>query len=83
VQDFTELYNFCYNWLKNEDYVLEEKEYVEKNPAVGKEIIIKWEAWKKISDYFKNVIKMNWHILGMNDVDIEVNGKKDKTNYSH
>jgi hypothetical protein len=77
---FKDLYNYCYEWLKDEGYLIFELEYTEKNTSFGKEIIIKWEAKKKISDYYRNIIKCNWHILGMNDAEVERNGKKEKTN---
>jgi len=78
--DYKELYNFCFHWLKDEYYKIKEKEYTEKLSAVGKEIIIKWEARKKITDYFRNVIEVQWHILYMTDAEIEQDGKKVKTN---
>ncbi|MBU2577192.1 MAG: hypothetical protein KKF50_05745 [Nanoarchaeota archaeon] len=78
--DYKELYNFCFNWLKDEGYKLKEKEYVEKISSFGKEIILKWEASKKITDYFKQVIEVEWHILGMKDAEVERDGKKVSTN---
>jgi len=78
--NYAELYNFCYDWLKSEDYLVEERQYLEKMTSYGKEVKIEWKAWKKISDYYKNVIEVTWHILGMNDAEVEENGKKIKTN---
>ena len=77
---YADLYNFCYNWFKNENYDLAEEEYTEKVSAGGKEIIIKWKAWRKITDYYKYVYEVKWHILGMADAEAEENGKKIKTN---
>lgn len=78
--NYKELYNFCFNWLKDEGYRLKEKEYIEKISTLGKEIILKWEAEKKITDYFKHVIEVKWHILGMKDAEVEQDGKKVATN---
>jgi len=78
--NFKDLYNFCYEWLKDEAYIVAEEEYTEKITDRGKEIVIKWSAWRKISDYFKFVIRMEWHILGMQDVEVERGGKKEKIN---
>jgi hypothetical protein len=78
--NFKDLYNFCFEWLKDESYIVSEEEYTEKITDRGKEIVIKWTAWRKISDYFKFTIKMDWHILGMQDAEVERNGKKEKTN---
>ena len=37
----------------------------EKVAGDAKDIDINWEAGKKVSDYFKFIIKMDWKILGM------------------
>jgi hypothetical protein len=78
--NYRELYNFCFNWLKDEGYNLKEKEYFEKISGAGKEIILTWEASKNITDYFKQVIEIKWHILGMIDTEVEQDGKKVSTN---
>jgi hypothetical protein len=78
--NYSELYNFCYNWFKNEGFLLVEKEYVEKLGSGGKEVTIKWSAFRKVTDYYQNFIDVNWHILGMSDAEVEENGKKVKTN---
>ncbi|VVB79374.1 Uncharacterised protein [uncultured archaeon] len=79
--NYTDLYNFCYNWFKDNGYKnLAEEEYIEKIAPIGKEIQIKWVAKKKVSDYFRQIITVKWHILGMTDAEVEVNGKKEKTN---
>ncbi len=78
--NFKELYNFCFSWLKDNGYGLKETEYTEKSNDFGKEILITWEASRKVTDYFKNTITMKWHILGMNSAQIERSGKTEKTN---
>ena len=78
--NFAELYNFCFEWLKDEGYKLSEDKYLEKISANGKEIKLQWTAKKKISDYFRNDIELKWHILGLTDAEIERDGKKEKTN---
>jgi len=77
--NYSETYNFCYNWFKNEGYSLSEDEYTEKVSG-AKEILIKWKAKKKVTDYFQQIIEVNWHILGQVDAEVEENGKKIKTN---
>ena len=77
--NFSDLYQFCFNWLKDHNLSVEENEYTEKDSGV-KEIQIKWTAKKKINDYFKNQIKIEWHIIAMSDAEIERGGKKQKTN---
>lgn len=78
--DYNEVYAMLYSWLKDHGYGLFEDSYKEKLSGGGKEIIIKWKADKKITDYFKYVIILEWHILGMKDAEVEIDGKKTKTN---
>ncbi len=76
VFDYKEFYRFCYLWFVDKDYWVVEKEYTEKIGAVGKEVVIQWEAKKKVSDYFRFVIKVEWRILGMKKVEVESQGQK-------
>lgn len=78
--NFSELYNFCFDFLKDEGFTVKETNYTEKISGAGKEIIIEWDSGKKVTDYFKNHIKVNWHILGMKDAEVEVDGKKETVN---
>ncbi|MFA5484751.1 MAG: hypothetical protein WC260_00655 [Candidatus Pacearchaeota archaeon] len=78
--NYSELYSFCFNWLKDNGYGIKESEYVEKLSDFGKEIQLKWEGSRKVTDYFKFVINVEWHILGMSDAVIERDGKQEKTN---
>lgn len=78
--NFKDLYNFCQEWLKDEGYDLAEDQYTEKITNDGKEVIIRWTAKKEISDYFRNIIELRWHILHMKDAQVEVDGKKKKIN---
>jgi len=78
--NYADLYSFCFDWLNEEGYNVKEKEYVEKLSSFGKEISLNWEASKSVTDYFKNVIEVKWHILGMKDAEVEQDGKKVSTN---
>jgi len=77
---YSELYAFCFDWLKDNGYKIKENEYTEKITGFGKELIIDWEASQKVTDYFRYLIKVRWHILGMIDAEIEKEGKKVSTN---
>ena len=78
--NYTDVYNLAFSWLKGSGYKLKEDLYSEKLSANGKEVIIAWTAEKKVTDYFQYQIKMDWHILGMKDAEVEIEGKKVKTN---
>ncbi len=78
--NYNDVYGMLYGWLKDHGYNVNEKSYKEKLSGAGKEIIIIWEASKKVTDYFKYTIKLDWHILTMKDAEVEIDGKKTKTN---
>ena len=78
--DFKEAYKYAYDWLIDERYKTIEKEYTEKIVGNGKEIEVKWECTKELSDYFKSNLVIRWRILGMTDVEVEIDGKKEKMN---
>lgn len=78
--DFKDFYEFAYDWLNGEDYFVVEKKYSEKLSGDIKIIEIIWEPYKKVSDYFKFIIKMDWNITGMKTIEVVRDGKKIKTN---
>jgi len=80
IFDFKEWYTFSYTWLNDKDYFVKEREYSEKINPDGKEIKIRWEATKKISDYFRFKLKIEWYIRGLKDVEVVKNGAKVKMN---
>ena len=81
IFNFKATYRALHTWLTDESYLLNEKKYKETVSASGaKDVEIKWAAEKKISDYFRFVIKVNWIVLGMTDVEVEIDGVKQKAN---
>jgi len=79
---FKDFYKFCYTWLMEETAltIFNEKKYSEKITPTGKEIKITWEGEKKLTDYFKFEIKVEFEIYNMVDVEINQDGKKIKAN---
>jgi len=80
IWDFKETYRYLYDWLIDNDYLVTERSYNEKITPTGKEIEIAWEAKRKISDYFRFVLKLHWRILGMTDVEVKKGDAKVKMN---
>lgn len=78
--NYGDLYNMTFGWLKDHNYAVNEDAYTEKLSGAGKEIQISWVAQKKVTDYFLYEIKLDWHILTMKDAEVEIDGKKVKTN---
>ena len=77
--NFSDLYEFCFSWFKDNGFKVAEEEYSEKDSG-AKEIKISWVASKKVTDYFKWKITFKWHILGMTEATVERGGKKEETN---
>ncbi|MBM3247013.1 hypothetical protein FJZ17_00515 [Candidatus Pacearchaeota archaeon] len=81
VFDFKETYRILYEWLVSQGYDMNEKTYKEVIGAGGaKELEIEWEAIRKVSDYFRFLLKVDWKIIGMTSVEVEIDGVKQKMN---
>ena len=81
ILDFREFYKFCYEWLSDEeDLDIIETKYEEKIKGNEKELVIKWTADKKLTDYFKKEFMIEFTIRKMKDVEIAQDGKKIKMN---
>ncbi len=79
--DFSDFYQFCYDWLTEEfGLFVEEGKYVEKIKGDSKDIDIEWVGIKEVTDYFKFQVKVEYKILGLKKVEVEKNGVKTKTN---
>jgi len=81
IVDFKEFYQFCYDWLKEETGLdIVEGKYNEKIVGDAKELDIKWEGTKRLTDYFKMKFKVDFLVLRLKEIEIEQEGKKIKTN---
>lgn len=84
IFDFKEVYKFLYDWLTSYEYVVIEKKYSEKIRPEGKEIDIEWLCLRKISDYFRNRIKITFKIVKLVSVEVMREGikvKRDKGDF--
>lgn len=79
--NFREVYNFMHKWLKKEECLVQEDQYEEKIHGDKKDLEIKWDISKKLTDYFKLSIKIKTLVRNMEDVEVEIDGKKKKTNF--
>ena len=76
-----ELYKMLYRWFENHGYTFQEQEYRDEDMGGGKKHIeIKWYAEKKIDDYFKFIIEINFLVVGLEEIEIEREGLKVGTN---
>ncbi|MCD4760080.1 hypothetical protein K8R33_04285 [archaeon] len=81
IFDLDELYKVMKRWLDREGYGNEEKNfkeelYVERIKGDSKQIEIRWVGEKIGSDYFSNRIKINFLIINLKEIEIEIDGKK-------
>ncbi|MBS3076033.1 hypothetical protein J4429_06285 [Candidatus Pacearchaeota archaeon] len=76
IFDFKELYEFAFDYLMTENYDVNEKKYSEKVSGDSKEVEIEWEAFKKVSDYFRFVLKTGWKITGLKKVKVKKGDKE-------
>lgn len=78
---FSDFYRFLYDWLIDETELdLIEKKYKEKITGDSKELEIEWEGTRKVTDYFKFSVKVEFRIIGLMNIEINQGGQKVKTN---
>jgi len=80
IFDFKSLYSFASRWFKDENYDVFEEKYQEKLAGNVREISIEWKCTKKLSDYFKYEIGVKWKISDLAEVEVEIEGKRKKSN---
>lgn len=79
--NFKDFYAFCYDWITEEfGMSVTETEYGEKISGPTKEVAFKWTCEKKVTDYFKFEIKLEFRVLQLSEVEINKGGVKTKTN---
>src|SRR3989338_466352 len=80
VFDFKGFYNYAHSWFKEENYGVVEDKYSEKVSGNNRDIKIEWSTTKKLSDYFKFEIKVEFEISWMSDVEVEIEGQRKAMN---
>ncbi|HOI18602.1 MAG TPA: hypothetical protein PLX15_01950 [Candidatus Woesearchaeota archaeon] len=70
-----ELYHTVDSWLKENGYDKEEKKAYEKVSEKGKTIEIKYEPFKKITDYSKYILEIQIRVQNLVSVEITDKGK--------
>jgi len=80
IFDFREVYSFIYTLLSDMEYSVEEKNYGEKTKGDQKELEVNWLAKRKISDYFRFIIKIDLRVFRMTSADVVKDGVKTSVN---
>lgn len=76
IFDMNNVYNKLKQWFDSKGYEFKETQYMERIKSGGKQLEINWRAKKKASDYFLYDIEVDFLILGLNNVEIEHEGRK-------
>ncbi len=69
------LYKELKGWFDKNKYDFTEKEQTVKDKDSGKEIVVKWEAERKVDDYAKFDIRIDFFLENLNKVKEGVEGK--------
>ena len=78
---FKDYYLFCYDWLENEVGLnIAEKGYTEKVKGEAREVEVKWECERKLTDYFKMEMKVKIKADPLKKAVITKDGVKKDTN---
>ena len=81
IIDFPNFYKFCYDWLVDElSLDLSETKYEEKIDGDAKNLEIKWVGLKKMTDYFRFDVEVEFRVLSLTKLEIVQDGRKIKTN---
>ena len=76
-----ELYKMLYRWFEEHRYDFQEREYKEEDKGNNKkDLYLQWHAERKIDDYMKFVIEINFFIRGVQGIEVERGGVKVDTN---
>ena len=75
---FKDFYKTMYGWLEKKSYDWKELEYIDKQlPSGDKKVEISWEANKKVDDYTKFTLTIDFNAT-FSEKEIEQNDKKKK-----
>ncbi len=79
VFDFDGLYKMMHAWLISKRYLFQEDTYKDKaaTPA-GNELQIKWSAEKKVTEFIKEYVRIEFHLWDFAEVEIIKDGRKVK-----
>ena len=81
VFSFKDFYKFCYEWLTEETELdIVESLYSEKITGDSKEILITWKGSKKLTDYFKFEMTVDFVIRKLKEVEISKGDIKIRSN---
>lgn len=77
VFDYDGMYKMMHAWLISKRFMFHENKYKDKvSTPFGNEIEISWLAEKKVTEFIKEVIKVEFHLWDCSEVEVIKDGKK-------
>lgn len=81
--NYREIFRIIDFFLRDRYYDRFEKRSEEMITDKGKNIDLEFTPWKKYTDYYKGIIKIEITIQHMKDVEVVIRGEKRKMNHGH
>lgn len=78
--NYKDIFRIMDFWLRDKFYDKYERRSEEFHTDRGTQIVTEFKPWKKYTDYYKGILKIEFLVMDMHDVEIERNGKKVKMN---
>jgi hypothetical protein len=79
VFDYDGLYKMMHAWLISKRFLFHEDKYKDKvSTPFGNEIEITWKAEKKVTEFVKEYIDIEFHLWDFSEVEVIKDGKKTK-----
>ena len=77
VFDWDGMYKVIIEYLRRNNYWFYEKLYKSKPwSPIGTELVLKWEAKRKLDEYYMYELSFEWHFMDFHHVDVIREGKK-------
>lgn len=81
--NYRELFRILDFWQRDKFYDKFEKRSEEMVTDKGKNIDLEFTPWKKYTDYFKGIMKVEITVQHMKEVEVVIRGEKRKMNHGH
>ncbi|MBI1969944.1 hypothetical protein HYS48_04585 [Candidatus Woesearchaeota archaeon] len=78
---FRELFRIMDFWLRDKFYDKKEKYTSKMETPLGIQYNLQFEPWKKVTDYYKIVLEIEMTVTALREVEVELNGEKQKVNH--
>ena len=74
--NYKELFRIMDFWLRDKFYDKFERRNEEYHTDRGIQMVTEFKPWKKVTDYYKIIIKIQFHVIDTKKVEVVRNGKK-------